>query len=145
MLEPSQSKNRIGGAENGMDGELHRRPDISLLDEKQWRFVQRFYQLSPRELQVAKHICQGLDNEEVAKQLRIRSGTVKTHLRNIYRRIRVTNKIGMLLTFVEKVAAIYGRPGICIEAPADNLTHKMSEGTNPPQIDIVNKQTEMQS
>jgi hypothetical protein len=93
---------------------------------------------------VARHICQGFGNEEVAKQLRIRSGTVKTHLRNIYRRINVTNKIGMLLTFVEKVAVIYGRPGIGTEAPAGNLKHKMNEGTDSPQIDIVNKQTEVQ-
>jgi len=109
MLEPSQSRKKVSGAGSGADESLYRRPDVTLLDERQWLYVQHRYRLSPRELQVAKHICQGFANEEVARCLRIRSGTVKTHLRNIYRRIHVTNKIGMLLTFVEQVSASNGK------------------------------------
>ena len=110
MLEPAQSRRRAGDTDSGADESLYRRPDVSLLDERQWLYVQHRYRLSPRELQVAKHVCRGFANEEVARCLRIRSGTVKTHLRNIYRRIHVTNKIGMLLTFIEQVAIFYGKP-----------------------------------
>jgi len=109
MLEPSQSRKKVSGADSGADESLYRRPDVSLLDERQWLYVQHRYRLSPRELQVAKHICRGFVNEEVARCLRIRSGTVKTHLRNIYRRIHVTSKIGMLLTFVEQVSVSNGK------------------------------------
>jgi DNA-binding NarL/FixJ family response regulator len=105
MIEQPKSERNIDLTDNQQDAALFRRPDIRLLDDKQWLFVQRRYRLSPRELQVAKHVCQGFANEEIAKSLRIRTGTVKTHLRNIYRRIHVTNKIGMLLTFLEIVAA----------------------------------------
>jgi DNA-binding CsgD family transcriptional regulator len=57
--------------------------------------------MSPRELQVARLICDGLNNEDIARALKIKHGTVKTHLRNIYRRVRVKNKITMLLKFVD--------------------------------------------
>ena len=107
MLEPSQSKKSIDGADIAADELFLRRPDVRLLDDTQWLYVQHRYRLSPRELQVAKHVCRGFANEEIAKSLRIRSGTVKTHLRNIYRRIRVTNKIGMLLTFIERIQKEY--------------------------------------
>ena len=71
-----------------------------LLDKKQWSYVQRRYHLTPRECQIAELICQGLQNGNIAKYLRITPGTVKTHTRNIYRKVRVQSKIAMLLKFV---------------------------------------------
>ena len=81
MLESSQPGRKVSGTDNGADESLYKRPDVSLLDDGQWLYVQHRYRLSPRELQVAKHVCQGFANEEVAACLRIRAGTVKTHLR----------------------------------------------------------------
>lgn len=78
-------------------------PRLDLLDEKHWLYVQRRYRLTPREIQVAKLYCQGCTNDEIVKTLKIRHGTAKTHLRNIYRKIRVKNKIGMLLKFISDV------------------------------------------
>jgi DNA-binding CsgD family transcriptional regulator len=60
--------------------------------------------MSPRELQVAQLVCQGFDNEEIAGSLKIKQGTIKTHMRNIYRRVRVKNRIEMLLRFVDNAA-----------------------------------------
>jgi DNA-binding NarL/FixJ family response regulator len=105
MIDQPNSERNFDLTDNKTAPDSFRRPDIRLLDDTQWLYVQRRYRLSPRELQVAKHVCQGFANEEIARSLRIRVGTVKTHLRNIYRRIHVTNKIGMLLTFLELVAA----------------------------------------
>jgi DNA-binding NarL/FixJ family response regulator len=109
MIEQPKSERNVVPIDNQADSTLFRRPDIRLLDDKQWLYIQRRFQLSPRELQVAKHVCRGFVNEEIAKSLRIRVGTVKTHLRNIYRRIHVTNKISILLTFLEQVAASNGQ------------------------------------
>ncbi len=105
MLEQSRPGKELNNTENKGDDVLYKLPNIELLNDKQWRFVKHHYRLSPRELQVAKHVCRGFPNEEVARRLKIRVGTVKTHLRNIYRRIHVSSKLGMLLTFVERVAA----------------------------------------
>jgi DNA-binding NarL/FixJ family response regulator len=75
-------------------------PEALLLDGKQWVYVQNRYNLTPRERQIAELICQGLRNGNIARHLRIRPGTVKTHTRNIYRKVRVKSKIEMILRFV---------------------------------------------
>ena len=85
-------------------------PAIKLLNESHWRYIQKRYHLSPREIQVAMLVCSGLNNEQIARQLKIRDGTVKTHLRNIYRRIRVRNKIALLLKFVADASVISPGP-----------------------------------
>jgi len=89
--------------EPAVEADKHKRMDLAILDDSHWSYIQRRYHLSPRETQVAKLICQGLVNDEVAKQLKIKNGTVKTHLRNVYRRIHVRNKITMLLKFISDI------------------------------------------
>lgn len=86
---------------------LYNRPAGVLLDEKQWLFLKKRYNLTPRELQVAILICRGFSNDEVARSLKMQHGTVKTHLRNIYRRTRVKSKILLLLRFVEDINKYY--------------------------------------
>lgn len=75
-------------------------PDIVLLNNKQWLYVQNRYNLTPRERQIAELICQGLRSGGIAHSLRIKNGTVKTHTRNIFRKVRVESKISMLLRFI---------------------------------------------
>jgi len=75
-------------------------PNVVLLGPKQWSYVQRQYNLTFREREIAELICNGLLNGSIANHLRIRPGTVKTHTRNIYRKVRVKSKIAMLLRFV---------------------------------------------
>ena len=74
--------------------------NLLLLDGRQWSFVQNRYNLTPREREIAELICQGLRSCNIARSLRIKTGTVKTHTRNIYRKVRVKSKIAMLLRFV---------------------------------------------
>ena len=78
----------------------YRKPDVILLSQKQWSYVQHLYNLTPRERQIAELVCKGLRNGNIAKFLRIKPGTVKTHTRNIYRKVHVKSKIAMLLRFV---------------------------------------------
>ena len=89
---------------------LFKRPSGVLLDEKKWLYLKKRYHMTPRELQVAILVCRGFNNDEIAKALKIRQGTVKTHLRNIYRRVRVKTKITLLLKFVEDVDKFYVPP-----------------------------------
>lgn len=88
-------------AQNSKDIDSRRKePDIVLLNSKQWLYVQNRYNLTPRERQIAELICQGLRNGGIARALHIKTGTVKTHTRNIFRKVRVESKIAMLLRFV---------------------------------------------
>lgn len=82
------------------DDSGYKQPDIILLNQKQWSYVQNRYNLTPRERQVAELVCKGLRNGNIAKYLHIKPGTVKTHTRNIYRKVHVKSKIAMLLRFV---------------------------------------------
>jgi DNA-binding NarL/FixJ family response regulator len=78
-----------------------RLPDVVLIDDSKWPHIQKWYSMTERELQIAKSVCQGLSNQQIAGTLKIQQGTVKTHMRNIYRKTWVNNKIAMLLRFVE--------------------------------------------
>ena len=84
-----------------------KRPNVVLLNSRQWGYLQRRYKITPRELEIAKLVCRGLSNEQIAGHLKIRIGTVKVHMRNIYRKTWVENKILMLLRFIEDSEAFF--------------------------------------
>lgn len=101
---PNSISQNVGRGNSGK-----KQPEVVLLDKKQWSYVQNRYSLTPRERQIAELICQGLRNGSIAKTLRITPGTVKTHTRNIYRKVHVTSKIAMLLKFLTDVKELYTR------------------------------------
>lgn len=94
QLPNSQTENIAGGSSGS------EQPDLILLNARQWAYVQNLYNLTPRERQIAELVCKGLRNGNIAKFLQIKPGTVKTHTRNIYRKVHVKSKISMLLKFV---------------------------------------------
>ena len=93
-------------------------PCIALLDEKEWSYLQRYYDMSPRELQVAKLVCSGFTNGDIADRLRVRPGTIKTHLRSIFGKTRTRNRISMLLKYIEKVQQFQHQNGTTYNTPA---------------------------
>lgn len=52
--------------------------------------------LSRREMQIARAYCTGATYRDIAEQLFIAPSTVKTHLRTIYRKLGVANKVGLI-------------------------------------------------
>jgi DNA-binding NarL/FixJ family response regulator len=77
-----------GGAswmESSVFGGLHRR-------ERKTRS-----ELTPREQQVKELVEQGLKNREVARELGIRPGTVKIHLKHIFEKTGVRGRYGLAL------------------------------------------------
>jgi len=83
-----------------------------LLDDKQWAYLRKRYELTPRELEIAALVCRGYRNGSIAESLHITPGTVKAHMRNIYRKVRVKSRIRMLLTFVQEAQSVAGSPGL---------------------------------
>ena len=53
--------------------------------------------LSPREREVLHSLAQGLRNSEIAARLGVSVGTVKTHLRHIYRKLEVSDRVSAVL------------------------------------------------
>jgi two-component system, NarL family, nitrate/nitrite response regulator NarL len=56
--------------------------------------------LTAREQAVARLVSQGLPNKIVAAELGLQVGTVKLHLHNIYRKLRVSNRAGLILNSI---------------------------------------------
>lgn len=57
--------------------------------------------LSPREREVVSYVRQGLRNKEIADRLFVSEETVKSHLKHIFRKLKVNGKVQLLLRVVE--------------------------------------------
>jgi DNA-binding NarL/FixJ family response regulator len=55
------------------------------------------FRLTRRERQVLSLLCEGLPNKLIARRLKISVGTVKVHVANIFRALRVTNRLQAVL------------------------------------------------
>lgn len=51
--------------------------------------------LTPREREIARLVAQGLTNAEIATELVVTPGTVKTHLANVQAKLEVRNRVGI--------------------------------------------------
>ncbi len=78
-----------------------------LFSAKQWIFLKNRYNLTNKELQIAILICRGYNNNEIGKRLNIKPGTVKTHIKNIYTRTGIKNKVLLLLKFIEDIREFF--------------------------------------
>ena len=57
--------------------------------------------LSRREREVLLLMAEGMGNKEIASMLGITAGTTKTHLRHIFRKLRVSDRTGAVLAALE--------------------------------------------
>ncbi len=68
---------------------------------KQWEYLEKCWHLTPREIQVAKLVCKGLDNEQIREKLGIEYNTVRAHLGNISGKVGVGGRANLILRFVK--------------------------------------------
>ncbi|MCR4394694.1 MAG: LuxR family transcriptional regulator, partial [Dehalococcoidales bacterium] len=59
--------------------------------------ILRSANLTPREIEIAELMVEGYTTEEIRRKLVIAPDTLKTHLRNIYRKTGVKNRLGFTL------------------------------------------------
>jgi len=55
-------------------------------------------ELTPREQEIVEHLCSGLSNKEIARELNISDKTVKTHLQRIYRKNQVHSRLQLAVS-----------------------------------------------
>jgi DNA-binding NarL/FixJ family response regulator len=62
-----------------------------MLHRDEWRKV-----LSQREFEVALLVAEGSSNKQVARQLGLCEGTIKLHVRSIFRKVGASNRYGLI-------------------------------------------------
>jgi len=67
--------------------------------------------LTERETEVVRLVARGLKNEEIARELYIGEGTVKTHLRNIFGKLGLEDRSQVVISAYEKGLVRPGRNG----------------------------------
>jgi len=68
---------------------------------KQRQYLRKHWHLTPREVEAARLVCKGLDNNQIRKKLGIVYNTARAHLANIFRKVGVTGKAGVILEFIK--------------------------------------------
>jgi len=81
MTSPPQNKGKNGGANSG----FHALPEVNLIEHEQWHYIRRRYHLSPRELEVAKLVCKGLTNKEIASETYFSKGPNKEQTHTVFK------------------------------------------------------------
>ncbi|HEX5152812.1 MAG TPA: ATP-binding protein [Parafilimonas sp.] len=56
----------------------------------------KLYNLSSREMEIAKLVCEGIKYKEIAERLFIAERTVTKHVQNIFEKVGVTNKVELI-------------------------------------------------
>jgi DNA-binding CsgD family transcriptional regulator len=79
---------------DGSEAETRRRRSRSRTENASTRSAAA---LSPRELEVLRHISAGTDNLKIAAVLGITERTVKAHVHSLYRKLQVENRVEMAL------------------------------------------------
>ena len=76
--------------------ELVKQGHPSSKDDHQW-----FDSLTPRELEILKHLSEGQSNKVIAQRLEITDGTVKLHVKAVLRKLGVRSRVEAAVMAVE--------------------------------------------
>ena len=63
--------------------------------------------LSPREIEIAQLKMMGMTNREIAIELEIGERTVRFHIHNIYRKLKVPNTLTLNYVYGDQIRPIY--------------------------------------
>jgi DNA-binding NarL/FixJ family response regulator len=55
--------------------------------------------LTNREQEIVSLVCTGVSNKAIARNIGVTEGTVKAHLNQIYRKVGVQNRAGLIISF----------------------------------------------
>ena len=66
--------------------------------------------LSPRELEILRHVAHGRTNREIGARLHISEATVKTHLLKVYAKLGVDDRTAAVVAALERGSLELGEP-----------------------------------
>jgi len=72
-----------------------------MFSSKQWKYIQKGFHLTPRQTQIAKLVCEGLNNNQIAKKCHITYNTARTHVNHICAKIAVHGRAELILRLIK--------------------------------------------
>jgi DNA-binding NarL/FixJ family response regulator len=82
---------------------LPRQPGIRNLAEKREHVPKAPHELTPREWEVLSLVANGMRNKEISARLNISEETAKSHVKSIYRKLRIKGRRDAMLRYFEFV------------------------------------------
>lgn len=81
-----------------------------LFSSDEWNQIVHALGLSSRKAQIAALVLEGLNDDTIAKALGIRKSTLRTHLRQMFERLRVTGRMGLAVAIFRTSRRLQARP-----------------------------------
>ncbi len=75
--------------------------NASIFSQREWQELKTRLELSQRQFQIVKLLCDGHKNYSAANELKISVNTVRTHLRQLYNKLGVNDRFELLCLLVK--------------------------------------------
>jgi len=72
-----------------------------MFNTRQWNYIKNCFHLTPRQTEIAKLVCDGLDNNQIAKKCHITYNTDRTHVAHICAKISVHGRAELILRLIK--------------------------------------------
>ena len=77
-----------------------------MLSDRVWSEIARSLNLSARELQITRGIFDNLTERAIAANLRISENTVHSHLNRLFKKIRITTRVQVVLRIMDELLSL---------------------------------------
>lgn len=68
-----------------------------LFPAERWAAVETHFGFSPRQLEIVRQVCLCRQNKQIATELGITTDTVKMHLKEVYHKVGVATRVGLVV------------------------------------------------
>lgn len=92
---------------NDEESRWSEQPGKSLVREDQWPKIFEVLEISEREGEVCRLLFEGLTREEIATKMTIKVRTVRHYLERLHTKLRVNNRVALVLRIIQVRDAIH--------------------------------------
>ena len=89
------------------------------LSDREWRIIADQLRLSPRQLEIARLVVEGLSDEGIAERLPISSHTVHAHIGRLYRNLDVRDRSQLVVRLFAQYVALKNNQDPTVNVPRE--------------------------
>ncbi len=72
-----------------------------MFNARQWNYIKNTFHLTPRQIEIARLVCNGLNNDQISEKCHITYNTARTHLAHICAKICVYGRAELILHLIK--------------------------------------------